>query len=647
MGEPSDSHDLNLPGSEASMLGAASGAIGVILLACALWAVQPVQFNVANHTAQAVTPSGYIPSVALAVALAVGLVGLGALAGGMSARGVRLRLAMASLWPLVLCAPLAAFAATDQTPPFALSFLLLIGAGWAAFRAAASLPERRLPCSNRHAHAVALGSILLGIVALTLVHTLIQVNYFEHFMLGHADIGHFAEELKNALAGRGLRSDSFANTRLGWHFVPLMYVLVPGYALWPTPVYLMVCSALVVHVVAIPAYFLARRLSGSVVVGWLWGLAWLALPVVSRLVYGNTYGFQWNNVTMPVLAVLILAGITGRRRTSLVLVVVLLLCRETAAAVTLGWGLYVALFTPRRREGIALVVVSLLYAALCTQWLIPHFSAAGRYERLDLFGELGGSFGELASAAFLEPGLFFARFARRQAVMFLLVLLVPMALLSIRGWRLAVAALPSLLLVLLMENEAFLSIKFWHHAPVVVFMFFAGITSMRPGGGAAPTDARPVRLPVGRRTLSASALNRGMGAAVLTCAVLGHYLFGFSPVAKAYEVVAGSSFLRQPDPRMETVRRLRAEIPRARSIVASERLAAHFTDYRRIYTGKRQGALDAADFVLIDRADGWDRSGLVQRVEALVADRRFVHFGEFGGILVFQRRPDVPVLPLN
>ena len=41
MGEPSDSHDLNPSGSDASMLGAISGAIGVILLAGALWAVQP------------------------------------------------------------------------------------------------------------------------------------------------------------------------------------------------------------------------------------------------------------------------------------------------------------------------------------------------------------------------------------------------------------------------------------------------------------------------------------------------------------------------------------------------------------------------------------------------------------------------------
>lgn len=618
------------------MVGVAGGAIGVILLACALWAVQPVQFNVANHTVQAVSSSGYAPSAALAIVLAGGLLGLGALAGGMSDSGFRVRIAMGSLLPLVLCAPLAAFAVIDQTPPFSLSFLMMLGAGWAAFRAVVRLPERDLPCSERHAHVIAIGVILLCIAALTLVHTLIQITYFDHFMLGHADIGHFTEELKNVLAGRGLRCDSFENTRLGWHFVPLMYALVPGYALWPTPVYLMVCSALVVHVVAMPAYFLARHLSGSVVVGWLWAMAWLALPVVSRLVYGNTYGFQWNNVTMPVLACLIFAGVTGRRRTSLVLFVVLLLCRETAAAATLGWGIYVALFTPRRREGIAVVVVSLLYVTLCTQWLIPHFSASGRYERLDLFGELGGSFGELALAAIREPAIFFGRFARSQAVMFLLVLLIPMAMLPIRGWRLAIAALPSLLLVLLMENEAFLSIKFWHHAPVVVIFFFAGISTIRPGGSA-----------VDRPMLSVSARNRGTGAAVLTCALLGHYLFGFSPVAKSYEVVAGSTFLQQPDARMETIQRLRGEIPRERSILASERLAAHFTDYRRIYTGKRQGAVDASDFVLIDRADRWDRSGLVQRVGALAADRRFVLYGEFGSIVVFQRRPEVPTVPLD
>lgn len=73
-----------------------------------------------------------------------------------------------------------------------------------------------------------MGSIILLIALLTVIHTKTQVNFFEHFMLGHSDIGHFTEELKSAPAGHGLRSDSFDNTRFGWHFVSLMYILVPG-----------------------------------------------------------------------------------------------------------------------------------------------------------------------------------------------------------------------------------------------------------------------------------------------------------------------------------------------------------------------------------------------------------------------------------
>ena len=159
-----------------------------------------------------------------------------------------------------------------------------------------------LPSSPHWAHGAAITSILLFVAILTWVHTRIQINFYEHFMLGHAYFGHFTEELKNAWAGRGLRCDSFENTRLGWHFVPLLYVLVPGYAIWSSPYYLMVLGALLVHVAAIPAYFLARRLSGSVMVGWLFAAAWLLLPSNSRLIYSNTYGFQWIYIAIPLLA---------------------------------------------------------------------------------------------------------------------------------------------------------------------------------------------------------------------------------------------------------------------------------------------------------------------------------------------------------
>lgn len=654
---PAEPHSAKEPPSG---IGAVFGVLGAVSYGLALYAAEPVQFKVGSHTTVWFEGAGYWPATLFAIAVSgvVLLLATGvalqaptseqcALGAPVFKRRRTWRVAASLLWPMLLSAPLAAYVFLDALPPFFLSFLVILAGGWTAFQAGCHL---RLRGSLHSAHRAAVASIILLIALATVVHTAVQMNFFEHFMLGHADIGHFTEELKNALAGRGLRSDSFENTRLGWHFVPLMYVLVPGYALWPSPVYVMVCGALVVHVAALPVYYLARRLTGSAAIGWMWAVAWLLLPSQSRLVYGNTYGFQWNNVTMLVLTLVIASAMTRRWRTSLILVAALLLCRETAAAAVFGWGLYLALFTPRRKAGAVIAAVSIAYFLFCANVLIPHFAAAGRYERLDVFGELGTTLGDLIRSAYAHPEVFFGRLLRRQVVYYLLILLVPMALIPVHGWRMAIAAVPTFLLVALLENEEWLSIKFWHQATILPFLFFGALTSMQrvqhgrdelpdasSAGGCAGQATQPDDGTT-RRAAYASGFNLGLATAVLISAALGHYFYGFSPISKAYAPYAAATFLHEPDPRTATVARLRADLSRDRTIHATERLAAHFTDYKRLYTG---GQTRPVDFVLIDRSDTWDTTGLPQSAERFADDVDYRLYGEFGSIVVFERRPDL------
>jgi len=616
-----------LPSSAIDCVHFALGLLGLAVFLLAIAATDTGQFNIVTYQTEPWAGGRHVPALLFAGAVVLWLAVLTALAAG--ARRARTWWATIGvcLSPLLLALPVSICIVTGSAPPFALGFLLILAGGWAAFRAGARLPA---PAPKPWGHPVALTSICLLIGVLVLVHTRLQINFFEHFMLGHADIGHRTEELKNALAGRGLCSDSFDNVPMAWHFTPLMYVLVPGYAVWPSPVFLMFCGALLVHLPAIPAYWLARRLSGSAAVGWAFAAAWLLLPSQSRLIYASTYGFQWVYFTMPLLAAMVAAGLLGRWRTSLVLAGLVLLCRETAAAAIFGWAVYLALFTPRRKAGIALALVALVYAAVCITVLIPHI-ADGRYERLDLFGELGRSPIELLAAPLTKPALFFRRLARPQTIYFLLMLLVPMALLPLARWRVAIAALPTLLLVCQMQNPDWLTIKFWHQVTVLTLLFFAGVASV----ATRPRTGLLARWVAARAHLPPGAWRRGAAAAVLTCAALAHYLFAFSPLSDAYRPYACAAQLHEPDPRLAVVRALREQIPKERTILATERIAAHFTDYRHIYTGRR---IQPADVVVIDRSDRWDRSGLAQQISRFAEDAGYRLHGEYGSIVVFTRQ---------
>ncbi len=631
------------------------GAIGAVGQVLALLAVQPFQFNVITYTLEPSPGPRYWPAPVFALAILAAPIAVAA--GATWAHGVhaRVRRAMSSLWPLILSAPLAGYAVIDVGPPFICVLLFILGAGWAAYLAGTACRDKASPptddSESRRAtggggwsHGIALGSILAVIAVLAVVHTRLQINLFEHMMLGHPDIGHFTEELKNTLAGRGLRSESFENTRLGWHFSPLLYVLVPGYALWPSPVYLMVCGSLLVHLTALPAYLLARRLSGCAGVGLMFAAAWLLLPSSSRLVYCNTYGFEWICAVIPLVGIMVTAVATDRRWTFWSVVVLIALCEETTTAATFGMGLHLALFTRRRAAGLIMALGSVAYLVLCTGVFIPHFAAAGHYERMDLFGELGGTFAGILSSAFTRPDLFFGRLVRVQGLHFLLILLVPMALLPLRNWRLSLAALPTVLLLLLLQNEQWLSVKFWHQATVLPMLFFAGIASLGVPQDMTLAAKGAANGPRGGRAMTLRMKSGGTAVAVLICAAWGHYFFGFSPISKSYEVYANDAFLQRPDPRMEIVQRLRGEIQTDRTVLATERLAAHFTDYRRIYTGRR---MRPADLVIIDRADAWDTSELPKRAGDFAADPAYRLYGEFGSIVVFERRAGAPPVPAD
>ncbi len=613
----------------------ACGFLGLISTPLAWWAIQPFQVNVIHYELQRAEgrPIPSVVSYSLIVFLAPIVLAMSAAARGCERRFTQF---LAYSAPMCLSVPLGLFAFSSKPPPFFFLLVAMIGAGTAAFLAGSRLRFTR----NESFPKLAFVSLLVLIALLTLEHMQIQWNFYNHFMFGHADIGHFTEELKNALAGRGLRSDSFDNTRLGWHFVPLMFVLVPGYAIWPSIHYLMMLGPLVLHLGALPVFWLVRRRTSSVLVAWTCALAWLLLPSLSRLVYSNTYGFAWLYTAVPLAALLFGAALLERWRLCWILVVVLLLSRETHTAVTLGFGAYLALFTVRRRAGLIVMAVSIAYALLCAAVIIPYFAKAGRYERLDMFGELGGSVGALAVSMFTKPDVFFERLIRSQSINFFLLLLATMCFLPLRGWRIAVAAVPSLMVHLLLEGTDWISIKFWHHAMVLPILFVAALSVMNgrtmPNGIDDDANAH--------RTAASRYGNLGIALALLVSAAWGHYFFGYSPLSKSFEIYARDTFLQNPDPRVAFVDRLRKEIPRERTILATESVAAHFTEYKRLYTGRR---MRLADFIILDRSDQRDQSGLPGRASEIAGNVDYEFYAESGPIIVFARRANAPILPLD
>lgn len=626
----------------------ALGMIGIPAQVVALWQVRDMQCNVTTYAIEVARVPFYLPPSLLAAVTVLLTVGIAAWIG-FRREGHRSRFP-ATCWPLVGCAPLALWPAFSSTPPaFVLVLLFVMSSGFVFLVAAQRCDTGLVVASDRSGtpkhsgHHVVLSVVWALIIVLVVIHTSIQLDHYDHFRMGHADVGHFVEELKNCLWGRGLRSDSFDNIRLGWHFTPLLYVLVPLFAIWPSLTLLMACGALFVHLPALFIYSAVRRRTNDVTTALIFALAWLALPSLGRMIYSNTYGFQWDYATIPLMAASLWAFSLNRWKTAYAFLACTALCVETASAAVMGVGLSFILTRRCRMTGLGIALGALVYAILCTRVFIPHFALSGRYERADLFGALGPDILNVLLSPIRHPSIFWQRLTRLQDLGYIAMLLVPMCGLPILGWRVAVAALPTLSLVLLLDNSQFLSIKFWHQAPLLPILFFACISLLRCPAklAGAKEDISPLRLTSRSDGLASDirGRNRSIAFAILITSLWSHYFFGFSPVSKFFEVQAADAAMHTADPRLPFIERMRSEIGRDHSILATERLAAHFWDYRRVYTGRR---IRAADYVILDRSDNWDMSGLPAKSNEYASDSNYRVREESGPIIVFERIEQLP-----
>lgn len=547
--------------------------------------------------------------------------------------------AQRACWPLGLTMLISAWWVWGGAINFATMSLAIVGFAWSIDRLGlgVSMPRE----TQTWQRITPFIFLIIVIILSTVWHTLQQIHFWNHFLLGYADFGLFTTELEHCLPWKDVGSARFSDTRMGYHFVPMFYWLVPFYALFRSPVFLMAVGSLALNLAAIPFYQLAKHRTQSPTIALVVGLSWLALPSMSRLPYSNTYGFQSIYLAVPWLAWTFSLAMQNRWRLSHLCLVGAMLCEETVCGVALGWGLYLILWGGRRRDGWLIAIGSVAYLLLCTVIIIPAFQGEGEYTRLMLFGDL-------------SPSTIVDRLTRPRVPLYILALTGPMLFALVRRWRMLIITLPTLTLVLLMHQTDYLNIKYWHHASILPVLFTAatlGVTCIRdfPGQVYRATgkiDSRFIGSPRGvtkvndySHTKSGASIGGPVG--FLVCVLLFHFWMGSSPFAQSQRIYAADKRLNSPDPRLQVIDWVRDEFPPEQTtIIATERMAAHFTDYRMVLPAPLTNFSDTVTsphVLILDRSDRWDKIGMEQTFDQTLrqaSDAGFTRIHEYGPVLI-------------
>lgn len=326
------------------------------------------------------------------------------------------------------------------------------------------------------------------IFLLTALYTLIftTLDLLRHFSYtqNSNDVAAFDQSLWNFLHGRGFYNSIERMSHFGVHNSSIIFALLPIYALWQSPITLIVlqCFACALGIGII--YLIASKIAGNKMAFWFALLFSLYHPL---------HGVSWDILNelayvVPALLLLYYGYLDKRPVLMWIGAIAAVMCKEEIGLVVGFFGLFLIMF-PRTRElgtvpsgqspipGIALVLFGFGWTFLSLDVVIPHFRN-GPYQYFSIenrYSEFGSSLGQIAWHAITKPAAVIRTIFTRPKIFYCLELLAPLAFLSLCSPAAMWMAFPTLAANLLSNAPMMSMVGARYPAALIPFVFISAI----------------------------------------------------------------------------------------------------------------------------------------------------------------------------
>lgn len=415
--------------------------------------------------------------------------------------------------------------------------------------------------------------ILIGLYVAVLGTTTLLRHY--NFETQAYDLGIFEQSFWNAAHGRGLTNslEQIPN-HLGVHMSPGLFLLVPGYAVFPSPYYLLIIQTLALALGAWPLFLLAKKVLQDHRLSLLITIGYLLYPSLHWL---NFYDFHEIAFFVPLLlAALYFIEIEKWGWAGLFLALSASV-KEDAVLAVLFVGVYLLLKSPPKvKMGLGIITASLAYFLLTVFVLMPAFGGA-LLQNLENhpYSQFGQTFGEIIKNIITSPVLVAQTLFTGQKFFYLLWLLLPVAFLPLWGWPGIVLLVPGLAENLLSNHPSQFSGLYQYDAILIPGLWVAVIYGLHSW-------------------LKSGRLRDFLIRDLVLSLVLAGFV-AFSPMSP----VRVPTNLFSPNPSLDAIRGELRLVPPELSVAASPKLLPHLSHRERVYMFGRERA--DVDFVVIDQ----------------------------------------------
>jgi uncharacterized membrane protein len=417
---------------------------------------------------------------------------------------------------------------------------------------------------------------------------------------------------------------------LGIHFEPGLLLLLPFYALHPSPTTLVALQAAFGGLAAIPLYLFSRDRLHSAPLGAAVAISYLLHPALSGMLV-----VDFHAQALLVFWLSLALWLVSIRRWHLVglVVAIALLTNEVAALPLAALGGYIAVIQRRPMIGITLFGTSVAYFVIVTGFVIPHFSVTGTYMSSGYFNRWGGTPVAIAVGILTQPAAVLEYLTREVHLTYLFGLLAPTLFLAVLAPELCVIGMPALAGNLLANSDSQRILAGQYNATILAPLYFAMAV------GLDRTIQRVTAMAsMPRRGLDW--ITTGMAVAVVVAALLANSRLSYYPAARSM----GFHGFNYP-PNVEVLARLIAQIPVEASVATADNLSTHLTRHHDLHIFPVRA--NVVDYVILPTTDAriWPLTleQLTRYLDGLRRSPAHEVVAEEGGYILIKRRPDAKV----
>jgi len=412
----------------------------------------------------------------------------------------------------------------------------------------------------------------------------------------------------NVIHGNGLTTAYPVHSFLGEHFSPILFLLVPVYALFSSVWVLTVFQCALLAAAAVPLYYLASKLTGSRMVSILLSLCYLVSPLT---VNALMYDFHPETLYPVIFFSALLMYEKKEWRWFFGVLALAVMVKEDAFIALVGMGIYI-LWHGERHKGLGLALASALGFVVVMLALMPMFRDGGYLfvNRWDGYGQSGSEIAQnflnpVRHAEVILTGPKLSRMNELFSPYFYLPLFAPAAFVFL--------ALPNLF-VLYSSDYWMMNGPFLYYAALSIpFLFYASIKGMKFLGGLRPQYSGKILLLLAVLMLTVHA-------------------------GKSSLFLEASKALRPIPPRCGVAKGVIRLIPSGAAVAASSAMVPHLD----LHPSRSYFPLGAsgAEYILLDlEGNPWPMSSekLSYSADTLKASRYWERVSERENILLFRR----------